>query len=70
MFAPAGTPKEIIDRLAKASQEVLAKPDVIDRARRAGFEVVGGGPEVLAARVVREVAFNREIVTRAGIEPR
>jgi len=70
MFAPAGTPKEIVERLAKASQEVLTKPDVIDKARRAGFTVVGGGPEALAARVRREVAFNKDIVSRAGIEPR
>jgi tripartite-type tricarboxylate transporter receptor subunit TctC len=70
MFAPAGTPKEIVDRLAKASHEVLAKPDVIEKARRAGFVVIGGGPEALAARVRREVAFNKDIVARAGIQPR
>jgi tripartite-type tricarboxylate transporter receptor subunit TctC len=70
MFAPAGTPKEIVEQLATAAQAVLAKPEVIERARRAGFEVVGGGPQALAARVAREVAFNRDIVSRAGIEPR
>ena len=37
MFAPAGTPKEIVDRLAKASHEVLTKPDVIDKARARRF---------------------------------
>ena len=70
LFAPAGTPKEIVDKLAKATQEAMAKPDVIDKARRAGFQVIGGGPDVLAARVAREVAFNRDIITRAGIEAR
>jgi tripartite-type tricarboxylate transporter receptor subunit TctC len=70
MFAPAGTPKEIVDRLAKAANEALSKQEVIDRAKRAGFQVIGGGPEVLAARVAREVAFNRDIVTKAGIQPR
>jgi hypothetical protein len=43
---------------------------VIARARGAGFQIIGGGPDVLAARVVREVALNREIVQKAGIEPR
>jgi hypothetical protein len=38
--------------------------------RKAGFEPIGGGPEVLAARVKREVAFNKEIVAKAGIPPR
>ncbi len=70
LFAPAGTPKEVVDKLAKTVSEVLAKPEVVEKARKAGFQVIGGGPEVLAARVVREVAFNRDIITRAGIEPR
>jgi tripartite-type tricarboxylate transporter receptor subunit TctC len=70
LFAPAGTPKEVVDKLAKTVSEVLAKPEVVEKARKAGFQVIGGGPEVLAARVAREVAFNRDIITRAGIEPR
>ena len=70
LFAPAGTPKDIVDKLAKATQEAMASPDVMAKARRAGFQVIGGGPDVLAARVAREVAFNHDIVTRAGIEPR
>ena len=35
MFAPTGTPKEIVDRLAKAAQEALKNPDVIDAGARA-----------------------------------
>jgi tripartite-type tricarboxylate transporter receptor subunit TctC len=70
LFAPAGTPPEIVDKLAKTVQAVLAKPEVRAKASQAGFQVIGGGPDVLAARVAREVAFNREIITRAGIEPR
>ncbi len=70
LFAPAGTPQPVIDRLANAVKEVMAKPEVIEKLRKAGFQPIGGGPEVLAARVVREVAFNKDVVTRAGIEPR
>jgi tripartite-type tricarboxylate transporter receptor subunit TctC len=69
-FAPAGTPQAIVDRLASATRTVLTRPDVRDRARAAGFEVTAGGPEVLAKRVVDEVAFNRDIIEKAGIEPR
>jgi hypothetical protein len=43
---------------------------VVAPARGAGFEIIGGGPGVLAERVVREVALNREIIEKAGIEPR
>jgi tripartite-type tricarboxylate transporter receptor subunit TctC len=70
LFAPAGTPKEIVDKLGKAAKEALTRPEVAAKARQAGFVVIGGGPDVLAARVEREVAFNRDIITRAGIAKR
>ena len=70
LFAPTGTPKEIVDRLATEAQAALKNPEVIARARGAGFQIIGGGPDVLAERVVREVALNREIIQQAGIEPR
>lgn len=69
-FAPAGTPQPVIDRLASATRTVLTRHDVIERARGAGFEITAGGPDVLAKRVVNEVAFNRDIIEKAGIEPR
>lgn len=70
LFAPAGTPQEIVDRIAAAVKEVMAKPEVASKVRQAGFQPIGAGPEVLAARVAREVAFNKDIVAKAGIEPR
>jgi len=70
MFAPAGTPQAVVDRLAKAVKDVMANPETIAKVRKAGFQPIGGGPEVLAARVAREVAFNKDVVTKAGIQPR
>jgi tripartite-type tricarboxylate transporter receptor subunit TctC len=69
-FAPTGTPQTVIDRLASATRAVLTRQDVIERARGAGFEITAGGPDVLAKRVVSEVAFNRAIIEKAGIEAR
>jgi tripartite-type tricarboxylate transporter receptor subunit TctC len=70
LFAPIATPKDVVARLAAEAQTALKDPAVVKRAQGAGFQVIGGGPEVLAARVVREVALNREIIKKAGIEPR
>jgi tripartite-type tricarboxylate transporter receptor subunit TctC len=70
LFAPIATPKDVVARLAAEAQTALKNPAVVKRAQGAGFQVIGGGPEVLAARVVREVALNREIIKKAGIEPR
>jgi tripartite-type tricarboxylate transporter receptor subunit TctC len=69
LFAPAGTPPEIIALLVKESQAALRRPEARDAARRAGFEVVTGTPEQLTARVAAEVPAVRELVERAGIKP-
>ena len=34
VFAPAGTPRPIVDRLAEAVKAILERPDVADPARR------------------------------------
>jgi tripartite-type tricarboxylate transporter receptor subunit TctC len=70
LFAPIATPKDVVARLASETQAALKNPDVVKRARGAGFQVIAGGPKDLADRVVREVALNREIIAKAGIEPR
>jgi tripartite-type tricarboxylate transporter receptor subunit TctC len=70
MFAPAGTPQPVVDRLAKAVKDTMANPELIAKVQKAGFQPIGGGPEVLAARVRREVAFNKDIIARAGIQRR
>ncbi|MEJ8840153.1 Bug family tripartite tricarboxylate transporter substrate binding protein [Ramlibacter sp. AN1133] len=47
LVAPAGTPREAIDRLNKAVNQVLAREDFIAKARAAGMEPRGGSPEEL-----------------------
>jgi tripartite-type tricarboxylate transporter receptor subunit TctC len=69
LFAPAGTPPEILALLLKESQAALRRPETREAARRAGFEIVGGTPEQLGARVAAEVPAVRELVERAGIKP-
>src|ERR1700719_2934679 len=44
LFAPAGTPPEIVSVLVKASQASLQTPEALDQAHSAGFEVVAGSP--------------------------
>jgi tripartite-type tricarboxylate transporter receptor subunit TctC len=50
VFAPAGTPAEIVKQLNAACQEALRQPDVIARIRELGTAPAGGPPEVLARR--------------------
>lgn len=54
LVAPAGTPREPIERLNKAVNQVLARDDFIARARAAGMEPRGGSPEELGKFIRQE----------------
>src|SRR5215217_7764681 len=55
LFAPAGTSPEIVARLARESQAAMQSPEAQEQARKAGFEVVAGTPDQLAARIAAEI---------------
>ena len=69
LFAPAGTPLEIIALLARESQAALKTPEAREQAHRAGYQIVGGTPDQLAARLKSEVPAVKELVSRLGIKP-
>jgi tripartite-type tricarboxylate transporter receptor subunit TctC len=69
LFAPAGTPPEIVALLSKVSREALATPEAREQAHRAGYQIVGGTPEQLGARLAAEIPAVKELVTRLGIKP-
>lgn len=69
LFAPAGTPPEIVALLAKESRAALATPEAREQARRAGYQIVAGTPEQLAARLRSEIPAVKELVARLGIKP-
>ena len=64
VFVPAGTPKEVVDRLLPAVLQTMQTPDVATRLANGGVEVVTSSPAAFAefvaaetqkwARVVRE----------------
>ena len=69
LFAPAGTPAPIIAVLVKESQASLRTPDALEQAHNAGFEVVAGTPEQLAARLAAEVPAVKQLAAKIGIKP-
>jgi tripartite-type tricarboxylate transporter receptor subunit TctC len=68
LFAPAGTPPEIIALLSKLCREAFNNDRAMQMARAAGFEVVAGPPEALTARMKTEIPAVRALVERAGIK--
>jgi tripartite-type tricarboxylate transporter receptor subunit TctC len=68
IFAPAGTPKEVVTKLHTDVMSVLARPDIRERFGEQGAEVVAGSPEQLAAFVRRESALYAKIIQSSGIK--
>ena len=68
LFAPANTPKPIIDHIAKSVAEALKRPEVIARLTGMGFDPRGDGPEAAAAQVRTNVIRWSEVLRKAGIK--
>ncbi|MBS7539084.1 tripartite tricarboxylate transporter substrate binding protein [Ancylobacter lacus] len=68
LFAPAGTPPEVVAKLNKAADGALADPAV--QAKLADFSatVVGSTPEELAAHVTAELAKWAPVVKASGAQ--
>ena len=67
MFAPAGTPPEIIATLNKALQEVLSAADVKQRFLALGIEAKASSPEEIGARLRADIEKWSAVIERAGI---
>ena len=68
IFAPAGTPKAVVDRLAKEIAIILALPDVKEKFHNIGLPVVAEGPDEFRARIAREVPMYKEAIDKAGLK--
>jgi tripartite-type tricarboxylate transporter receptor subunit TctC len=66
LFAPRGTPKAVVDRLAAETRRILALPEVRERLAGLGAEPVGSTPAEFAAHVQREIAKWAQVVKASG----
>jgi tripartite-type tricarboxylate transporter receptor subunit TctC len=69
LLAPAGTPKQIIDKIYKVLAEAIKEPTVKRRFLEQGAEPVSPGPEELAKFMASESVKWRDIIEKAGIPP-
>lgn len=70
IFAPAGTPPDVISTLNKALNEVLADPDVRKKALELGIDARGSTPQEIQARLKDDIAKWSSVIQKAGIEKR
>lgn len=66
-FAPAKTPKPIIDQLSKTLNQVLADKEVVKKIEGHGAEVASGSPEQLRALVQAELTKWKGVVQKAKL---
>ena len=66
MFAPAGTPKPVLDKLHAALVKVLKQPDVQKKIAEQGGDVVAETPEQFAAFIKAESAKWSKVVKESG----
>jgi len=67
IMVPAGTPKEVTERLAKALGDVMRRQDVRDRLLKAGFYSTGRRPDDFHKRLVEEVPKWKQVIEKARI---
>jgi tripartite-type tricarboxylate transporter receptor subunit TctC len=68
-LAPAGTPAEVITRIAASVQDAVKSPAVAERLAQQGAEPVGSTPAAFAAQITREIPQWREVIRAANIRP-
>jgi len=66
MFAPAGTPKPVIDRLNAEVQRVYRLPEVQERLKTLGLDAVLSTPEELTKYQAAEIAKWSKVVKDSG----
>jgi tripartite-type tricarboxylate transporter receptor subunit TctC len=67
IFAPAGTPADVIAKLTGAIRQALEQADVKTRAAAAGVELRYLPPDALDALVKRETEYWSKVIKTAGI---
>ena len=66
LSAPAGTPREIIDRLNAEGQKAVRAPEFVRRMNELGYEIVGGTAEQMAAMIQDELRRWGPVVKASG----
>ena len=67
LFAPKGTPAEVIDKLNAAIKEVLAMPDVKTRLLELGIEAKASTPQEIQDRLASDIDKWRKVIDAAGV---
>jgi len=69
VFAPAGTPKDVVVKINGELVRMLNVPDVRRRISQEGADPVGSTPDAFANRVKNEITKWTKVIKTSGIQP-
>jgi tripartite-type tricarboxylate transporter receptor subunit TctC len=69
MFAPARTPPEIVELIAREVRAAMQKPAVLERFAKLGVEPAAGTPEEFRRFFLAELKAYGEMARAAGVKP-
>ncbi len=68
LFATAGTPKPVIDKIQKDVATVFAQPEFQKRLQTLAFEPVVSNPEAFAKFIAEDLAYKKRLIDTTGIK--
>lgn len=68
-LAPAGTPRDIVNRMSAEAAKAIASSDIKSRFDSIGIEPVGNTPEQAAKFLDDEIAKWSKVIKTAGVKP-
>nr|AHZ45697.1 tripartite tricarboxylate transporter family receptor [uncultured bacterium] len=69
IFAPAGTPRAIVQKINADVNRILAKPDVRERYFKVGMVPFGGTPEALRDYLQADIKRWTRVIVDLGVKP-
>jgi tripartite-type tricarboxylate transporter receptor subunit TctC len=67
IWAPAGTPRSVIDKLSRTGNEAVGSAEAQTLFKTQGFDAIGGTPEDFAAVQAKELTKWKDAVEAAGL---
>jgi tripartite-type tricarboxylate transporter receptor subunit TctC len=69
LFAPSGTPADVVVKLHEGIKRALAEPETADKLIKAGMQPVGNSPQEFARFIELDIARSAKIVKDTGLTP-
>jgi tripartite-type tricarboxylate transporter receptor subunit TctC len=68
LFAPAGTPRPLVDRINKEVLTMMSKQDFRDKGAELGIDVFGSSPQELEDYVKSQILLWAKFTSDAGLK--